>query len=356
MEKRITLLPGDGIGPEIVAQAAAVLERIGTRFGHRFQFSQAYIGGSAIDLYGTSLPEESLHACLEADSVLLGAVGGPKWDHVQAENRPETALLRLRRAMGVYTNLRPVCLFPQLSSASPLRADIAAQGIDLVIVRELLGGLYFGEHLAQGSGSEETACDTMPYSRKEIERVVRAGFALARTRRRQLVSVDKSNVLACSKLWRRTVDEVARQYPDVSVEHMLMDHCAMQLLRAPHRFDVLLTENMFGDILSDEASMTAGSIGMMPSASLGSGTRGLYEPIHGSAPDIAGTDTANPVGTILSAAMMLRHSFHMSKEADAVEAAVGAALDAGLRTADIWTPGTRKVSCRQMGREILEHI
>ena len=356
MEKRITLLPGDGIGPEIVAQAAAVLERIGTRFGHRFRFSQAYIGGSAIDLYGTSLPEESLHACLEADSVLLGAVGGPKWDHVQAENRPETALLRLRRAMGVYTNLRPVCLFPQLSSASPLRADIAAQGIDLVIVRELLGGLYFGEHLAQGSGSEEIACDTMPYSREEIERVVRAGFALARTRRRQLVSVDKSNVLACSKLWRRTVDEVARQYPDVSVEHMLVDHCAMQLLRAPHRFDVLLTENMFGDILSDEASMVTGSIGLLPSASIGDAAPGLYEPIHGSAPDIAGQDKANPIATILSVAMMFRYSFHLAAEAQAIENAVDAVLAEGWRTADIAEPGVIPIGTREMGRRIREKL
>ncbi|WP_295584014.1 3-isopropylmalate dehydrogenase [uncultured Oscillibacter sp.] len=356
MEKHIALIPGDGIGPEIVRQAAAVLNQVAVKFGHRFFFSEAVVGGCAIDLYGTSLPEQSLQTCLEADSVLLGAVGGPKWDGVPKENRPETALLRLRSAMGVYANLRPVRLFPQLAGASPLRPDIAGRGIDLIVVRELLGGLYFGEHRTQGTEETECARDTMCYSRPEIERIVRKGFEIAQGRRRQIVSVDKSNVLDCSRLWRKIVNEIAAQYPDVSVRHMLVDNCAMQLLRDPSQFDVLLTENMFGDILSDEASMTAGSIGMMPSASLGNGSRGLYEPIHGSAPDLAGQDAANPVGTILSASMMLRYSFSMPREADAVDAAVRAVLDAGFRTGDICEAGTQKVGCSQMGSEICRRI
>lgn len=356
MEKNIAVIRGDGIGPEIVEQAIAVLRRTADRFGHRFTFSEAIMGGCAIDAFGVNLPEESLNTCLAADAVLLGAVGGPKWDGVEKNNRPEKALLRLRSALGLYANLRPARLFPQLADASPLRPEIVRQGIDFVVVRELIGGIYFGEHKTEVIDSQPVATDIMRYSREEIRRITRTAFEAARKRRRSVISVDKSNVLDCSRLWKQTVEEVAAEYPDVSLQHMLVDNCAMQIVRAPSQFDVVLTENMFGDILSDEASMITGSVGMIPSASLGAGSRGLYEPIHGSAPDIAGKDLANPVGTILSAAMLLRYSFQMSAEADAVEQAVSRVLEQGFRTADIASPGMTTIGCTEMGARIAAEI
>ncbi len=356
MEKNIAVIRGDGIGPEIVEQAVAVLERTAERFGHRFTFSEAMMGGCAIDACGVNLPEESLKTCLAADAVLLGAVGGPKWDDVEKNNRPEKALLRLRSALGLYANLRPARLFPQLAEASPLRPEIVRQGIDFVVVRELIGGIYFGEHKTEVIDGQPVATDVMRYSREEIRRISRTAFETAKKRRRSVISVDKSNVLDCSRLWKQTVEEVAAEYPDVTLRHMLVDNCAMQIVRAPSQFDVVLTENMFGDILTDEASMITGSVGMIPSASLGAGSRGLYEPIHGSAPDIAGKDLANPVGTILSAAMLLRYSFHMAEEADAVERAVSRVLDQGFRTADIAPQGTTAIGCREMGRRITREI
>ena len=356
MEKNIAVIRGDGIGPEIVEQAVAVLRRTAERFGHRFTFAEAEMGGCAIDKYGVNLPEESLKTCLSADAVLLGAVGGPKWDGVEKNNRPEKALLRLRSALGLYANLRPARLFPQLAAASPLRRDIVEKGIDFLVVRELIGGIYFGEHRTEIIDGQSVATDVMRYSREEIRRIARTAFETARKRRRSVISVDKSNVLDCSRLWKQTAEEVAAEYPDVALRHMLVDNCAMQIVRDPAQFDVVLTENMFGDILTDEASMITGSVGMIPSASLGEGSRGLYEPIHGSAPDIAGKDLANPVGTILSAAMLLRYSFQMAEEADAVESAVSRVLDQGFRTTDIAAPGQKAVGCAEMGARIAAEI
>ena len=356
MDKSIAVIRGDGIGPEIVEQAVAVLRRTAERFGHRFTFAEAEMGGCAIDKYGVNLPEESLKTCLSADAVLLGAVGGPKWDGVEKNNRPEKALLRLRSALGLYANLRPARLFPQLAAASPLRQDIVEKGIDFLVVRELIGGIYFGEHKTEIIDGQSVATDVMRYSREEIRRIARTAFEAAWKRRRSVISVDKSNVLDCSRLWKQTVEEVATEYPDVTLRHMLVDNCAMQIVRDPAQFDVVLTENMFGDILTDEASMITGSVGMIPSASLGEGSRGLYEPIHGSAPDIAGRDLANPVGTILSAAMLLRYSFQMAEKADAVESAVSRVLDQGFRTTDIAAPGQKAVGCAEMGARIAAEI
>ncbi len=356
MEKTIAVIRGDGIGPEIVEQALRVLDRVEARFGHRFHYEDVWMGGCAIDRFGSSLPDEMLEAARRADAVLLGAVGGPKWDNVDKNNRPEKGLLRLRAGLGLYANLRPAQIFPQLASASPLREDIVARGIDFLIVRELTGGIYFGEHSTGEEGGEAVASDVLRYSEGEIRRIARQGFEAARKRRRKLCSVDKANVLDSSRLWRRIVGEMAADYPDVEVSHMYVDNCAMQIVRNPAQFDVIVTENMFGDILSDEASMITGSIGMIPSASLGEGGRGLYEPIHGSAPDIAGQDVANPVGTILSAAMLLRYSFGLGAEADAVEAAVSSILEEGWRTADICAPGAQSVGCRRMGELIAERI
>ena len=356
MKKNIAVIKGDGIGPEIVTQAVAVLERVAEKFGHQFSFAEAEMGGCAIDQYGVNLPEKSLEICLASDSVLLGAVGGPKWDSVEKSNRPEKALLRLRGALGLYANLRPAQMFPQLAAASPLHPDIVAGGIDFVVVRELIGGIYFGEHKTETVAGEAVATDVMRYSVHEIERIARTAFETAQKRHRRVISVDKSNVLDCSRLWKQVVERVAKDYPDVELRHMLVDNCAMQIVRDPAQFDVLLTENMFGDILSDEASMITGSVGMIPSASLGDGSRGMYEPIHGSAPDIAGQDLANPIGTILSAAMMLRYSFNLAAEADAVETAVSKVLDAGCRTADIWSEGKEKIGCAEMGARIVQAV
>lgn len=356
MTKRIALIPGDGIGPEIVAQAKAVLDRVAEIFGHEFTYTEVSMGGNAIDRYGDPLPQEMLDKCLASDSVLLGAVGGPKWNGVPGPQRPEKGLLRLRAGMGVYSNNRPAKIWPQLASASPLKPEIVEGGIDFLIVRELIGGIYFGKHETVTENGEPVAIDELRYTESEIRRIGRIGFETAQKRNHKLCSVEKSNVLDSSRLWKKVMHQLAAEYPDVELSDMLVDNCAMQIVKDPSQFDVIVTENMFGDILSDEASMITGSIGMIPSSSLGDGTRGLYEPIHGSAPDIAGKDIANPIGTILAAAMMLRYSFDMAAEADCIESAVSAVLDAGYRTGDIFSPGCTQVGCREMGRLVTEHL
>ena len=355
MNYNIALLRGDGIGPEIVDSAVRVLEKVGEKFGHTFNFTRYLIGGSAIDACGEPLPRETVEGCLAADSVLLGAVGGPKWDTLPGNMRPEKALLGIRAAMGLFTNLRPAKLYPALAGECPLRADIVANGFDLMIVRELTGGIYFGERgMREGKYGEE-AYDTECYSRMEIERIGRVAFESARKRGKKLCSIDKANVLDTSRLWRKIMHELAEEYPDVTLTDMLVDNAAMQLVRNPAQFDVVVTSNMFGDILSDEASQITGSIGMLPSASLGDTTRGLYEPIHGSAPDIAGKHLANPIATILSAAMMLLYSFGLSKESDAIVNAVDDVLNAGLRTADL-AHGAPALSTEEMTDAILARI
>ncbi|MBQ3486023.1 MAG: 3-isopropylmalate dehydrogenase [Clostridia bacterium] len=357
MEKNIALLRGDGIGPEIVDSAVAVLEVIAEKFGHKFNFTRYLIGGAAIDETGNPLPQETVDGCLAADSVLLGAVGGPKWDTLPAAIRPEKGLLGIRAAMGLYTNLRPAKLYPALKEECPLRADIVAQGFDLMMVRELTGGIYFGERGRREGKYGPEAWDTEAYSVMEVERIARAAFDAARKRRRNVISIDKANVLETSRLWRETVHRIAEEYPDVTCTDMLVDNAAMQLVRRPSQFDVVVTSNMFGDILSDEASQITGSIGMLPSASLGATTRGLYEPIHGSAPDIAGTDKANPIATVLSAAMMLRYAFDMMDEADCIEKAVDKVLEDGVRTADIvGNSGIDPIGCKQMTEEIIKRL
>lgn len=356
MTKRIALIPGDGIGPEIVAQAKAVLDRVAEIFGHEFTYTEVSMGGNAIDRYGDPLPQEMLDKCLASDSVLLGAVGGPKWNGVPGPQRPEKGLLRLRAGMGVYSNNRPAKIWPQLASASPLKPEIVERGIDFLIVRELIGGIYFGKHETVTENGEPVAIDELRYTESEIRRIGRIGFETAQKRNHKLCSVEKSNVLDSSRLWKKVMHQLAAEYPDVELSDMLVDNCAMQVVKDPSQFDVIVTENMFGDILSDEASMITGSIGMIPSSSLGDGTRGLYEPIHGSAPDIAGKDIANPIGTILAAAMMLRYSFDMAAEADCIESAVSAVLEAGYRTGDIFSPGCTQVGCREMGRLVTEHL
>lgn len=354
MHATITLLPGDGIGPEVVAEGRKVLEAVAGQFGHTFTFTEALIGGIAIDQTGNPLPDESLDTCCASDAVLLGAVGGPKWSDPRAGVRPEQGLLGLRKELGLFANLRPVKVVPALAGASPLKPEAVA-GVDLVIVRELTGGLYFGQ--PQGRCDDENgraAVDTLHYPEVEIERLMRVAFELARGRRKKLTSVDKANVLASSRLWREVAHEVARDYPDVVCEDLLVDACAMHLIRRPADFDVIATENMFGDILSDEASMLAGSLGMLPSASLGSEPPGLYEPIHGSAPDIAGQGIANPLATILSVAMLLRSSLGLPDEAVAVEGAVEAVLAAGHRTADLAAPGRPTVNTQAMGDLVVD--
>lgn len=339
MKYNIALIRGDGIGPEIVDSTVRVLERIAEKFGHEFVFTPYLAGGCAIDATGVPLPQETVDGCLASDSVLLGAVGGPKWDSQPPANRPERALLGLRSALGLFTNLRPAKIYPALAEACTLRPDIAAKGFDLVIVRELTGGIYFGERGRRDGKYGPEAYDTECYSVMEIERIARVAFETAMKRHKNLVSIDKANVLETSRLWRETVARIASEYPEVQVDHMYVDNAAMQLVREPSRFDVVLTSNMFGDILSDEASQITGSIGLLASASLGETTRGMYEPIHGSAPDIAGTGKANPIATILSGAMMLRYAFGLQEEADTVEKAVNNTLEAGIRTADIAAGG-----------------
>ena len=355
MNYRVTLVPGDGIGPEIVDGAVRVLNAVGQKYGHNFQYDTALAGGCAIDRYGEPLPAESLEKCLDSDSVLLGAVGGPKWDTLPGHLRPERALLGIRKELGLFANLRPAKLMGVLAAASPLRADIAARGVDLLIVRELTGGMYFGPR-GRGQGElGENAFDTELYSRGEIERIARVGFETARKRRKKLTSVDKANVLESSRLWRETLHALAVEYPDVEYADMLVDNCAMQLIRDPAQFDVIVTSNLFGDILSDEASQLTGSIGLLASASLGAGTRGVYEPIHGSAPDIAGQGVANPIATILSAAMMLNLSFGLAEEARAVETVVETVLKAGARTKDI-AAGGGYITGEDMTRRIIEAL
>lgn len=356
MNKKIALLPGDGIGPEIVAEAVKALNKVGEKFGHQFQYTHVDIGGCSIDKFGVPITDEGMKICKESDSVLLGAVGGPKWDNCPPAVRPEKALLAVRKELGLFANLRPTKLFLQLADASPLKHEIVGKGIDLLIVRELTGGVYFGSHQTEEVNGEPVATDIMPYSEHEIERIGRVAFETAMKRGKKLASVDKANVLDTSRLWRKTMHKLSEEYPEVEYSDILVDNTAMQLIKNPTQFDVLVTENMFGDILSDEASMLTGSIGMMPSASLSSTTLGMYEPIHGSAPDIAGMNIANPLGTILSAAMMLRYSFDMSAEADAVEAAVNKVLDEGYRTGDIMQDGCTKVSCSEMGNLVAERI
>ena len=355
MNKNIAVIRGDGIGPEIVNQALLVLDKVAELYGHTFTYTDVDMGGCAIDKYGEPLPEAELQKCLESDSVLLGAVGGDKWNNVPGDKRPEKGLLKLRAGMGVYSNNRPAKIWPQLADASPLKPSIVEKGIDFIIVRELIGGIYFGEHKTEG----DTATDIMAYNETEIERIGRIGFETARKRNKKLCSVEKSNVLDTSRLWKKVMHRLAEEYPDVELSDMLVDNCAMQIVKNPAQFDVIVTENMFGDILSDEASMITGSIGMIPSSSLGDSTVGLYEPIHGSAPDIAGKNVANPIGTILSAAMMLKYSFDMSEESDAIEKAVYDVLEEGYRCADIMPTneaGCTKVGCSEMGQLILERL
>ena len=354
MEKTIAVIRGDGIGPEIVEQAIAVLDTAAKEFGHSFCYTEAPMGGCAIDEFGVPLPESSRQICLASDSVLLGAVGGPKWDAQPPENRPEKGLLKLRGAMNLYSNIRPAHMFQELASACPLRADIAAKGVDFVVVRELIGGVYFGEHTLYEKNGEPAAQDIMPYTEHEIRRIAHVAFQTARKRRKIVTSVDKANVLATSRLWRKTVSAVAEEYPDVELRHMYVDNASMQMIRDPSQFDVIVTENLFGDILSDEASQITGSVGMIPSSSMGDGTRGLYEPIHGSAPDIAGQGKANPLATILSAAMMLRLAFDMDAEAAAIEGAVHKVLSDGFRTGDIMEAGKTQLSTTAMGDKVVE--
>ncbi|HEU4328404.1 MAG TPA: 3-isopropylmalate dehydrogenase [Roseiflexaceae bacterium] len=362
MQATITLLPGDGIGPEVVAEGVRVLQAVAERWGHRLELREALLGGCAIDATGTALPEETLRQCQGVDAVLLGAVGGPKWDNPEAKVRPEQGLLGIRKALGLFANLRPVAIHPKLLAASPLRPE-RLQGVDILVVRELTGGIYFGEKkrepLPEGG---EYALDACVYTTAEIERVVRAAAELARGRRGRLTSVDKANVLETSRLWRSTTVRLMREeYPDVQLDHMLVDACAMHLIRRPADFDVIVTENMFGDILTDEASMLAGSMGMLPSASLGAaggsaGRIGLYEPIHGSAPDIAGKGIANPLATILSVALLLRYSLGLEAEARAVEAAVARTIDDGLVTGDVAAPGAPSYSTVEVGGAVIERL
>ena len=355
MKLNIALLKGDGIGPEIVDSAVRVLKKIEAKFGHEFTFTPYLIGGAAIDATGAPLPEETVTGCLASDSVLLGAVGGPKWDNLPGNIRPEKALLGIRAAMELYTNLRPARLYAALKDDSPLRPDLVEKGFDIMIVRELTGGIYFGDRGYREGKYGTEAYDTEQYSRMEIERIARAAFEAARVRNKKVTSIDKANVLETSRLWRKTVHEIAAEYPDVTVTDMLVDNAAMQLVRNPSQFDVIVTSNMFGDILSDEASQITGSIGMLPSASIGATKVGLYEPIHGSAPDIAGQNKANPIATILSAAMMLRYAFALEAEAQAIEDAVNRVLDAGLRTADI-AHGEEALGTVEMTDAILAEI
>ncbi len=362
MKFDVAVLPGDGIGPEVIDEGVKVLQAVGKKYGHEFNLNYGLIGGVSIDQMGEALTKETLKMCQHCQAVLHGAVGGPKWDDPKAKVRPEDGLLAIRKGLGLFANLRPVKLFPQLVNATNLKPEIV-NGVDLIVVRELTGGLYFGRPKRQWRTSRgRRAVDTMAYSEQEIERIVRVGFELARTRKKKLISVDKANVLETSRLWRQVIMEMAPQYPDIGLEHMLVDSCAMRLIQNPQSLDVLVTENTFGDILTDEASMLAGSMGMLPSASLagvpqeGTSIFGLYEPIHGSAPRHAGQNVANPIATILSVAMMLRYSFGLTREARLVESAVETALEGGYRTYDIMSEGKTKLGTREMGDEIARRV
>lgn len=360
MNYNIAVISGDGIGPEIVREAKKVLDKVGETYGHKFEYTEVLMGGISIDTYGVPLTDEALETARKSDSVLLGAVGGnvgnSKWYDVAPNLRPEAGLLAIRKGLNLFANIRPAYLYKELVDACPLKSEIIGDGFDMVIMRELTGGVYFGEHNSETVDGIRRAEDSMPYDEKEIRRIAVKAFDIAMKRKKKVVSVDKANVLATSRLWRTVVGEVAKDYPEVTLSHMLVDNCAMQLVMNPGQFDVVLTENMFGDILSDEASMITGSIGMLSSASMNEGKFGMYEPSHGSAPDIAGQNIANPIATILSAAMMLRYSFDLDKEADAIEAAVQKVLTEGYRTIDIMSEGCQKVSTTQMGDEICKCI
>lgn len=357
MKYNIAVLPGDGIGPEIIDQAVETLKVIGEKYGHEFVLEEALIGGCAIDACGDPLPPKTVELCKKSDAVLLGAVGGPKWDNLRGGVRPEVGLLGIRASLGLFANLRPAVIYNALREASPLRSDIVSDGIDIMVIRELTGGMYFGNRGRSWEGTpNEAAFDTEMYSIPEIERIARLGFETAMKRGKKLMSVDKANVLESSRLWREIVLKLSAEYPEVELSHMYVDNAAMQLVRNPAQFDVIVTSNMFGDILSDEASMITGSIGMLPSASLGEGTLGLYEPIHGSAPDIAGQDKANPIATILSIGMMMKYSFGLDKIAQDVEDAVVNVLNKGYRTADIASMGTEIVGTKKMGELIKNEL
>lgn len=356
MEKNIAVIKGDGIGPEIVNEAIKVLDKTAEKFGHKFSYEEVLMGGCAIDAEGTPLPQKTIDVCLASDSVLLGAVGGPKWDTLPGDQRPEKGLLGIRKALNLFANIRPAKLFAPLADACPLKKEITDKGLDLVIVRELTGGVYFGKHTTFEENGAMVADDDMRYHDYEIERIIRVAFNMAKKRSGKVSSVDKANVLDTSRLWRKIAHSISEENPDVQYNDVLVDNCAMQLVRDPSQFDVIVTENLFGDILSDEASMITGSLGMIPSASLGEGSFGMYEPIHGSAPDIAGQNIANPIATILSASMMLRYSFDMGKEADAIDDAVNKVLAEGYRTGDIMSEGMKKVSCSEIGSLIADRI
>lgn len=360
MNYKIAVIPGDGIGPEIVREAVKVLDAAGKKFGYSLDYTEVLLGGASIDVHGVPLTEEAVNTAKESHAVLMGSIGGDAatspWYQLEPSKRPEAGLLGIRKALNLFANLRPAYLYEELKAACPLRDEIIGEGFDMMIMRELTGGLYFGERKTIEENGVRKAIDTLTYDEHEIRRIAKRGFDIARKRRKKVTSVDKANVLDSSRLWRKVVEEVAKDYPDVTLEHMLVDNCAMQLVKNPGQFDVILTENMFGDILSDEASMVTGSIGMLSSASLNETKFGLYEPSHGSAPDIAGKDLANPIATILSAAMMLRYSLDLDEAADAVEEAVRKVLQAGYRTGDIMSEGCTQVGCRQMGDLIAERI
>ncbi|MDY6287648.1 MAG: 3-isopropylmalate dehydrogenase [Bilifractor sp.] len=361
MDFKIGLIHGDGIGPEIVDEAKKVLDAVAEKYGHKFQYTNLLLGGASIDATGYPLTDDTVAEAKTCDAILMGSIGGDAktspWYKLEPSRRPEAGLLGIRSALGLFANLRPAHLYNELRAACPLRDDIIGdQGFDMIIVRELTGGLYFGKRETKEVDGVLTAVDTLSYNENEIRRIAKRAFEIARKRRKKVTEVDKANVLDSSRLWRKVTKEVAAEYPDVTYENMLVDNCAMQLVRDPKQFDVILTENMFGDILSDEASMTAGSIGMLPSASLNETSFGLYEPTHGSAPDIAGQNIANPIATVLSAAMMLRFSLNLDKEADAIEAAVQKVLSDGYRTTDIWSEGTKKVSESEMGDLLVERL
>ena len=360
MEYKIALIPGDGIGPEIVAEAKKVLDRVCEKYSHKFSYTEVLLGGASIDAHGVPLTEEAIAQAKASDAVLMGSIGGDAktspWYKLEPSKRPEAGLLAIRKALNLFANLRPAYLYNELRDACPLRDEIIGDGFDMIIVRELTGGLYFGARKTTEENGVRTAVDTLSYNENEIRRIAIKAFEIARKRRNKVTSVDKANVLDSSRLWRSVVEDVAKDYPDVTLEHMLVDNCAMQLVRDPKQFDVILTENMFGDILSDEASMVTGSIGMLSSASLNETKLGLYEPSHGSAPDIAGQNKANPIATILSAAMMLRYSLDLDNEADAVEAAVQKVLTAGYRTGDIMSEGCKLVGTKEMGDLIADAI
>ena len=356
MEYKLAVIPGDGIGPDVVEQTLLVLDKVGEKFGHTFHYQKVLAGGCAIDATGACLPQETIDVCKASDAVLLGAVGGWKWDTLPGDQRPERALLGLRKALGLFANLRPALLFEQLANASPLKPEILAGGLDIVVVRELTGGIYFGEKGFKDTDLGPAAYDVEQYAEEEVRRIAKVAFDMAMKRSKHVTSVDKANVLESSRLWRRGVAEVAQDYPEVTLDNLYVDNSAMQLVRNPRQFDVIVTSNIFGDILSDEASQITGSIGMLPSASLAKGNFGMYEPVHGSAPDIAGQDKANPMATILSAAMMLRYTFGLLQEADAVENAVKAVLDQGYRTPDLFAGEGTLIGTAEMGRRIAEAI